>query len=155
MASKCFVINEWIIHDLMGDNGREAQEESSRFLSRLKESCDQIVILEGSKWLEKAYDLMRKGDPIIRTLSKQLRLEILRDPKKCKILNKDEIKPLSEKDRDKIPYDDQYLVELYFSADADALVTSDSRLIENISLQPPVEIILRNDFLKGYLKKDS
>lgn len=58
MSSRCFVLNEWLLHDLRGDNAEIAQEESYKFLIRLIERCDRIAVLRGSPWIQKAYELM-------------------------------------------------------------------------------------------------
>lgn len=43
MASRCFVVNEWLFHDLLGENGEHKQEQTYQFLERLRERCDRIA----------------------------------------------------------------------------------------------------------------
>jgi predicted nucleic acid-binding protein len=156
LPSECFIINEWLLHDLRGDNGQEAQEESHRFLRRLKEKCDRIAVLSGSPWMEKAYELMRHSTPAVRTLSKYLHEAILRDSKKCRFLDQNEIKTIPEDVRVLVPQEDLYLVETYYSADASALVTTDKPLYEALSTaqNPSINVRLRDDFLKQYLEHE-
>ncbi len=152
VSSQCFVLNEWLLHDLRGDNGQEAQAESFRFLERLKEQCDRIAVLKGSKWMNKAYDLMRQADPLIRPVSKYLHQIILRDPQKCVILDPKEIKPVSE-ELESILQEDLYLFQIYYSTKAITLVTTDEKLIQTISTANiNVSIRCRGEFLKEYLK---
>lgn len=66
------VVDEWLIHDLRGDNGRKRQYQADRFLDELLRRCSRIVFVEGSTWAEKAYELMKHVDPIRRQLSKKL-----------------------------------------------------------------------------------
>lgn len=154
MPSQRFVLNEWLLHDLRGDNGQEAQEESYRFLERLKEKCDRMAVLRGSPWMEKAYELMTYGNPPIRTFSKYLHEVILRDPKKCQFLDQNEIKTLPEDIRRLVPQKDLYLVETYYSVDASVFVTTDKPLYEALSTaqNPSISVRLRDDFLKQYLE---
>ncbi|MBU0519238.1 hypothetical protein KKA00_03665 [bacterium] len=55
MSKRCFVVNEWLLNDLLGENGKYAGEESFWFLKKLKRKCDKIVVLTGSPWAEKAF----------------------------------------------------------------------------------------------------
>lgn len=153
MPSECFVINEWLIHDLLGDNGEEAQKESYKLLLKLKEKCDRIAVLDGSPWMNKAYRLMKSGEPPIRSLSEYLRGVILGDPEKCVILNKSEIRDLPENVKNLAPQDDLYLIETYYSASAKLLVTSDQRLLQTFFNASNINMVikLRDEFLREYL----
>ena len=42
----------------MGQNGPEAQEETWAFLRQLVVVCDHIVVLYGSPWMNKTFELM-------------------------------------------------------------------------------------------------
>lgn len=154
MPSECFVINEWLIHDLLGDNGEEAREESYKLLVKLKEKCDRIAVLNGSPWMNKAYMLMKCGEAPTRFLSKYLHGVILRDPKKCEMLNKSEIKDLPENVKNLVPQDDLYLFEIYYSTSAKLLVTSDQRLLQVFSNASDINMVikLRDEFLREYLR---
>lgn len=66
----CWVVNEWLLHDLMGENGPIRQKEADLFLDCLLHQCDVIVFVEGSPWAKKAYKLMKLTDPTYRLLSK-------------------------------------------------------------------------------------
>jgi len=150
VSTQRFVLNEWILHDLRGDNGPKAQEESHRFLDKLKEKCDRIAVLIGSPWMGKAYELMWHTNPPIRTLSKHLH-GILRDSRKCELLDQSRIKTLPEDLKGSVPPGDFYLVETYYSADAQVLVTTDQKLIQILSAAQNVNIRLRDEFLRKYL----
>jgi hypothetical protein len=95
-----------LVHDLLGDNGQEAQKESYDFLIKLKEKCDRIVILRSSPWMEKAYELMKRGNPPVRGLSKYLHEVILRDSKKSQFLDESEIKTIPENVKKLVPQED-------------------------------------------------
>lgn len=68
----CWVVNEWLLHNLKGENGQERQREADKFLDILYRRCDIIVFVPGSPWAKKAYELMEFSDPKRRLLSKKL-----------------------------------------------------------------------------------
>lgn len=151
MPSKCFIINEWLLHDLSGENGENAQREAAMFLNKLKEKCDRIAILKGSPWAEKAYALMRHTDPIVQGLSKDLHLNILLDSKKCQQIDEQELAAIPQDVSSLVPDEDIYLVQIYFSVDAVALVTSDEKFHQRLSTkQQGMQIVLREEFLRQY-----
>lgn len=154
MPSQCFVIDEWLIHDLGGENGEKAQAEAITFLERLKEKCDKIAILLGSIWVKKAFRFMKHTKLFLREISKFFYEGILRDTKKCQFLNKNDLKPLPKDIREKIPEEkDVYLVETYYSAKANLLVTTDERSLYNFLSPLSINIKLRDAFLKEYLEE--
>lgn len=152
VSSRCFVVNEWLLHDLRGDNAQEAQDEAIKFLQRLKEKCDQIVVLHGSSWMQKAYDLMSCTN--VRALSKYLHLAILRDIEKCRLLEQSEVRVLPDHVRESVPEEDVYLLESYYAANANALVTTDQKLRDLLSSHGSVAVRLRDEFLREYLEPE-
>ncbi|MGH7772227.1 MAG: hypothetical protein ACREQA_08300 [Candidatus Binatia bacterium] len=151
MSSLSFVIDEWLLHDLAGQNGKDAQEEAGNFLRKLKEKCDKIVVLRGSPWAQKAYGLMTQPDPLISKLSKYLHVAILLNSQKCRLLSSDDLRELPDNLKNLVPADDLYLVEIFDSANAKALVTTDKTLYQSLSTAQIINIRLRDDFLKEYL----
>src|SRR5208282_4258397 len=105
------VLNEWIFHDLRGDNGPNAQLNVRSFLLALKEGPDHIVVLRGSPWSNKAFDIMKIGSPPVRILSQLLHLGILRDPLKCRYVEEHEVSPLPPVLAEQVPNDDAYLFQ--------------------------------------------
>jgi len=150
MASSLFVINEWLPEDLIGANGWERQAESFKFLEILRDKPDRIAVLEGSPWMGKAYRLMRHQDRIIRMLSKYLHQSILVDSNKCLRLNQGELKSLPDEMKARSPSEDLYLVEVYYTAGASALITTDQKLL-NALTTTGIHVESRDDFLKDYL----
>ena len=80
------VINEWIFHDLLFDNGTKAFRETEEFVKRLANSEDLIVMPNEVRWKRKAYQLMMEVSPAQRQISKIFH-NILRDPARCLILS--------------------------------------------------------------------
>jgi predicted nucleic acid-binding protein len=152
VSPRCFVINDWIIHDLRGENRGQAQQEAVNFISTLKSSCDKFAVVGGNQWMLKAYELMKHaGLPLIK-ISKELH-SLIRDPKKCLILDHSEVMPLDARLQESIHSKDLYLVECYLAAKADLLITSDTPLFEAIRQleNQPIKVIMRDDFLKEYM----
>lgn len=154
MDSKLLVINEWIIHDLQGDNAQEAQDEAFRFLQAFQQSQDRIAVLYDSPWRQKIHGLMRQNsNRRIKMLSKFLQL-ILRTPNKCVYQHQSDIDAadIPADAIDAAPEEDIYLIQLYYAAQADLLVTTDHGLRNAFASRDDVEITLRDEFLEGYLR---
>ena len=47
------IIDEWLWHDLAGENGEEKQKEAFRFLECIFKICDKIAIMENSPFIKK------------------------------------------------------------------------------------------------------
>ncbi len=150
--SDCLVLDEWLLHDLRGENSRQAQRETIEFLERLRERCDHIAVLRGSPWMQKAYDLMAQSEVRVRPLSKFLHLAILQDSKKCRFFDPG-VLPIEEKLAAKVPADDLYLVECYFAAGAKAIITTDQVLADSVRSvsDTTVNVRLRPEFLSDYM----
>ncbi len=125
-----WVVNEWLLHDLKGENGRERQQEADRFLDELLHRCDTIVFVAGSAWGRKAYELMELSSApfsTLRPLSKKL-WSILRDAQKRLWLNQDDLKPMPKALQQTVKPNDWYLVQAQLTVNADGIVTTDSDL---------------------------
>ena len=144
------VLNEWILNDLRGDNGRGAQEESFEFLQALRISPERIAVLRGTPWLIKAYRLMKHSDPFVQSLGKFINQAFLLDLEKCLSLSEFDIVPLPEGLREVDLKNDRYLFEIYYTARADVIVTTDERLIEKVRMIEGLQLALRNDFLRTF-----
>ena len=150
MVLRLLVINEWLFHDLQGDNGPRTQLESARFLEELKRRKDRLVVPTEGRWMEKAMGQMSHNDPRRRTLSK-----LLQSVLNSQVFSEWHVlQGLSEVSNDLIaitPPEDLYLVQVYLSAEADLLVTTDQPLHDALSRRPEVEISFRDEFLAAYL----
>jgi len=154
VPSQCFVINEWLLEDLLGENGPEREEQSHQFLLKLIEKCDKIAVMEPSPWLDKAWKLSRHGSPKQLEYGRILFGRIYVDPRKCHHLYKNEVKSLPEGLKELIGPKDQYLVETYCSVqDVTLLVTTDKKHIFDALFGSSWDIkaALRDDFLNDYL----
>ncbi len=143
------VINEWIFHDLLGDNGLEAYAEADRFIRKLFQSDDWIVMPSEQRWKSKAYQLMTSPAPSLRQVS-QLFHRLLRDSNRCIIVNPEDIPVTPEGGYDWAPPEDVYLVEAYVASNADLLVTTDETLFQAIAEHGQFLCRLRGEFLAAY-----
>ena len=150
MPSRCYVFNEWLVHDISGDNGTAAQNRARQLLVRLRDGEDMVAIGRDTPWMEKAFSLMRLHSPEVRLLSKLLHLSIIRDSKKCLLLDESEIKRLPDEQARIVPPEDAYLVQAYHAASADLIVTTDTDFHE-IANRLGIRAVLRDDFLAEYL----
>ena len=143
------VINEWIFHDLLGENGREAYEATADFLQRLFQSDDWIVMPYEQRWRSKAFQLMNSAMPELRPFS-QLFHRLLRDSDRCIVVNFDDIPTELQRTHDWAPSEDRYLIEVYVAANADLLITTDETLFDKIAEHGQFNCQMRDDFLAGY-----
>jgi hypothetical protein len=147
------IVNEWIFHDIKGDNGPRAQECSESFLEALIAGPYQIVVLRNSKWTEKAWALWKQNDARVQVLSKLLYLGILVDSRKCIYLNHDEVQPLPESLAAQVPADDVYLFQSAIATGARTIVTTDQRLIDMVTTAADhgIRLRLRDDYSREEL----
>ena len=142
------VLNEWIFHDLRGENGKGRQIETLRFLHAFRYSGDMIVIPSEKRWKDKAFSLMRQGDSRLIAISKLLH---------SLLLNTDKAAPQSATPEiptdllGRLPEEDVYLVSAYIAAGADKLVTTDQGLFDSVADSKVVSCQMRDDFGIGYL----
>ncbi len=165
MASRWFILNEWILHDLVGENGVVKQKQSGDFLSALLESPDGIVVYFASQWMRKLWNFYSRnsqGDTYRteeRRLFTLLYTDIIRHSRKCRGLLNEHIGDLPDDlqsllDSNTIDRDDTYLFQTFFApgVQAECIVTTDQRLIDAIDESPlNVSTIHRDDFLDDYL----
>jgi len=151
MAPRCLVLNEWVLHDLRGDNGVASHETAIRLLVALIERRDQIVVLRGSRWWHKAYDLMTRTEPAVRIASKLLWLGVLQNATACKLLEPNDVLEAPEELAKVTPPDDLYLVRTYLAGGAALLVTSDTRLFQALKESVRVSVVMKAEFLREYV----
>ena len=156
LNGRLLVINEWLIHDLRGDNGIDAQVESALFLQAFEQSNDRLAILDNSPWMAKFYELMdqtgpQTHDPFARRFSQLIRA-LLELPDKCIYLYQPAI-AAANIPQDAIaaaPQEDIYLIQLYYAAHADLLITTDHGLHNAFATHPDIAVTFRHDFLPTY-----
>jgi hypothetical protein len=142
------VVNEWIFHDIKGENGPHAQRRIQMFLEAFRKSPFRMVVMRDSPWSSKAKRIMKEADAKVQVMSKFLHLAILIDPEKCTYLEADNVGPLPPELAEQIPADDAYLFQTALDGDASTIVTTDIRLVGVAASagQFGIRIQLRDDF---------
>ncbi len=150
--ARMLVINEWLFHDLQGENGREKQVETFLFLQTLEHRRERLAFLKESQWAGKSWSLMGINDIRLKPLSRLLQ-RILRNSNKCRIVQPEDIEAagVPEEAIDAAPEEDIYLIQTYYASNADLLVTTDAGLLEAFESRQDVEVIHRDSFLRDYL----
>lgn len=155
------ILDEWIIHDLRGDNGEDKQKESYKFLETIKQKCDKIVILENSAFYKKILKFFKNVSKLKvfeRKIAKILSSFLLNSQKTLKINqlsignleeSKEELKNILEK----IKHDDHYIVKAYYYLKQleCLIITTDNPLL-NILNNYNIQCSYRDNFLESYLK---
>lgn len=101
---------------------------------------------------------MTRTDLVIQRLSRFLRNAILLNSRKCTLVNRPLERELACPHEDVIgraPHKDQYLVDTYFLAGADMLVTTDGPFHDSVSGVETITVRLRDSFLSDYLEGPS
>jgi len=119
--------DEWLIHDLIGENGENKQRETINFLEKVYIKCDKLVILSGSPFNNKVYKLLFKDSRVhVRKISKFFYLKFLINSEKC--IKLDSVKELPENIKDKVPEEDRYLFQIRETLQEGIIVTTDEGL---------------------------
>ena len=143
------VINEWIFHDLLGENGQDSFRETARFVIKLDRSVDTMVMPVEERWKAKANRLWGMANPVERQVGRLL-LNLFLDSKRCIRLESGDMPATSLVDYDWAPTEDVYLIEAFVASSADLLVTTDVALFQAIEQHGQFSCQMRDDFLAGY-----
>ena len=143
------VINEWIFHDLLFENGKVAFEETAKFVASLAVSSDRIVVPTENRWRRKALQLESVALPALREASQEFLL-LFYDSTKSIVLRPEDISPTSPGTYGWAPSKDVYLIEACEATKADLLVTTDQTLFDRVTERGAVACRMRDDFLSNY-----
>jgi hypothetical protein len=141
------VLNEWIFHDLLGENGEDAHRETAEFFNLFSVSRDRLVLPDEPRWKEKAYRLMRLSDATLRNTCRQFHALILDSHR---AMDARSLPPADVPAGLSVSEDDMYLVRAYLSSNADILVTTDRSLCEALADSNALSCQLRSQFLADY-----
>lgn len=151
------ILDEWIIHDLINDNGEEKQKESFQFLERMKDKCDKICLVKESKFMGKIgrFAKLAANSLELKNKFRFLKLVFLENSEKCEIIKLQNAKNGDVNVQEllvKINPDDHYLVIAYSKFKEEGykcvIITTDNKLKE--ALHNRVSVSLRDSFIKEY-----
>jgi rRNA-processing protein FCF1 len=155
------ILDEWIIHDLQGDNGKEKQKESFVFLQKIEEKCDKISWILDSKFIHKYNNFCKfcgtiRFDPELRKKIKFINACFLRKLQKVEIIKLDELNIEVEEYNhilQRIKDNDHYLIKAYFYLRQknieSIIITTDEPLIKTLR-EHNIPIEHRDDFIREY-----
>jgi len=152
-TSKSFIIDEWIWHDLSGENGEEKRRESFKFLHLVFEKCDKIATIKNSKFEKKFFNFSERTDPFSHKIMKFYRNYIFYNSEKYIRLNDEECEQISEDIPSEINQDDHYLVRLYYNLHCPIITTDNPllKVLENYQIQCEH----RDNFLPHYIGEEN
>ena len=150
MGSMILVLNEWVFHDLLRENGAQAFLETSAFLSSFCDSTHRLIVPDEPRWHSKANQLTLLLDAAGRQASKSFHL-LLRDIDRAISIHAGDTQSLAASIPDNIPTEDVYLVSAYLAGNADLLVTTDQGLFDALAAEDSINCRMRDDFLAEYL----
>ena len=144
------VLNEWVFHDLWGENGEGNQRGAAQFLRALVQSDDLLVVPSETRWVSKANRLMEFMDARRRLISKVFR-SLYDDSERTLRVGSEGSGVIPGQLLAILPEEDVYLVSAYLAANADVLVTTDVDLHDALVNTELVTCRMRDDFLEDYL----
>lgn len=141
-----FIVDEWLWHDLSGENGDERRVEAFTFLEKVLYKCDIIVSLKRSPFERKFYQLCQRQDVVTRHIVRFFRLQILQNQQKYHAHTEADCPPLP--DESPVKADDVYLVRLALGG-CGIVVTTDQPLLQHLQANN-IACVHRDQLLQDY-----
>ncbi len=146
-----FVINEWLWADLSGGNSVQAQREGFSVIVRLSASDHQIVVIEGSQFDQKAWNLCKSTKPmIVQRIAGVYVANLRQDSNRCLILKPEILPRLPQEIASVTNPDDHYLIQAQLAVTGAILVTTDGDLCAAVR-QAGLTCLSREEFLNTYV----
>jgi len=140
-----FVINEWLWHDLAGENHALARIQATDMLSALAHSDHTIIIIPHSAFDDKAWGLCSSHDPTTRWLGGIFVRLIRQNSARCMILGEAQILALDPQLARQVKQDDQYLLQACLSQPQATIVTTDKPL-QKVLKRNNIPFLSREEF---------
>lgn len=150
VTSNRFIIDEWIWHDLAGENGEEKLKEAFKFLKFVYEKCDRITTIENSRFEQKFFSFCERTDLKSRKIVRFYRGFIFDNSEKYSRVKANQCQDISQDISSKIKPDDQYLIKLYNKIQC-TIITTDNPLLE-ILRSHQIQCEHRDNFLQHYIR---
>jgi hypothetical protein len=146
-----FVINEWLWADLSGGNGRQAQREAFVVIQKLAVSDHRIVVIEGSAFDQKAWNLCKSTNPmIVQRMAGAYVASLRQNSDRCVILKPEAVLGVPNELASATKQDDHYLIQAQLSVEGAILVTTDGDLCHAVK-QAGLPCLSRQEFLTTHL----
>ena len=144
-----FVINEWLWADSAGDNGLDRQRTAFSVMERLSASDDQIVVVVGSAFDQKAWKLCKSDNSVVVGIAKTYVNALRLNSSRCVLVKPEAIQPLPAGLAASVKLDDHYLVQAQLTVNGAILVTTDTPLRDAVAAAG-LTCLSRDDFLQAY-----
>src|SRR5579863_924264 len=144
-----FVVNEWLWHDLSGNNGPSQQSEAFSIIEKLPASDHRIVVIEGSSFDQKAWSLCKSANPIVQRIAGAYVANVRANSDRCQTLKPGDVAAFPQELALAIKPDDRYLVQALLSVPGAILVTTDGDLRDALG-KTGLNCISREQFLSTY-----
>lgn len=144
-----FVINEWLWEDSSGTNGVEFQREALRFITKLGASEHQILVIEGSRFDQKAWSLCKGTSLTVRTIVRAFLLSVRHITERCRLIKPEAVVVLPEELASTTNPDDHYLLQAQLAVPGAILVTTDCPL-RDAACRAGLICLSREEFLRTY-----
>lgn len=146
-----FVINEWLWADLSGGNELQAQREAFMVIEKLAISDHQIVVIEGSAFDQKAWNLCKNTNPmVVQRIAGAYVVNLRQNSDRCVILQPEALPAVPGELASATKQDDHYLIQAQLSVEGAILVTTDRDLCRAVK-QAGLPCLSRQEFLTSYL----
>lgn len=144
-----FVINEWLWDDASGANGSGAQKEAFDLIVALCTSGHRIVVVEGSPFEQKVWNLCKSTDVVVRSIVREFLGRIRYDLNRCIPLKAWDVVSIQKELASATKVDDHYLLQALLTVTNSILVTTDTPLREAVS-RAGLRCLSREQFLSTY-----
>jgi hypothetical protein len=150
------VFDEWIFHELGGEDGPDKQQETFNLLIKLINICDKIVVLDDSPFVQKwdTYYAESRSDRDRRAMCDYLFAMIFSNELKIHKLTQRDIKPLPKDLIKLVPVSDHYLIQSYLKVQHKGgfVVTTDGNWKHEKLINKSMDIRMRDEFINQYMK---
>ena len=144
-----FIVDEWLWHDLSGENGNERRVEAFAFVENVVHQCDTIISMKQSRFEQKFFQLCQRADVTTRGIVRFFRMQILQNRQKYRAYAETDCPPLP--DESAVKTDDAYLVRLGLGGYG-TVVTTDNPLLQRLQ-EMNIPCIHRDSLLKDYVTR--
>ena len=144
-----FVINEWLWHDVSGQNQATAQRQALDFIERFAASEHQVVIIEGSQFDQKMWANHWSDKTTARLIARLFFGSVRENLDRCRVLKPEAVSPPPEELSSSVNPDDHYLICAQLSVPGAVLVTTDTQHRERAT-QAGLPCLSREEFLNTY-----
>ena len=146
-----YVLNEWVWGDLRGENGVEKQGETFKLLCVMLEKADRLVVVKGSAFDKKAWDLCGADDVLLRKMGAFYRGNFRFNSGACIELNQAGLGGLPDVLAD-VEARDRYLVQSLRAVAGSILISTDRYLLAVVN-RNGMNCQHRDEFVPVYLRE--